>query len=91
MEEFEDFLSELNRKNEEEAFGEDMVATSIENTYSLLTGEPGAFPEYGGMLLTFIDPDLEPTEEEYDEMIAYFEDLEEYEKCAELLKMKKEL
>lgn len=91
MEEFEDFLSELNRKNEEEAFGEDMVATSIENTYSLLTGEPGAFPEHGGMLLTFIDPDLEPTEEEYDEMIAYFEDLEEYEKCAELLKMKKEL
>jgi|TARA_Y100000389_G_scaffold190848_1_gene216169 hypothetical protein len=41
------------------------------------------------MPVFFIPPDKEVDNEDIDEMIAYYEDLECYEECAVLLKLKK--
>ena len=41
------------------------------------------------MPVFFIPPEEEVNNEDIDEMIAYYEDLECYEECAELLKIKK--
>jgi len=41
------------------------------------------------MPVFFISPDKEVDNEDIDEMIAYYEDLECYEECAALLKLKR--
>ena len=80
---------------------------SIENTYQLISGnatleglltylsfiviEDGQeFPE-DMMPVFFIEPGAEPTKDEIDEMIKYFERQEEYEKCMYLKDFKLKL
>lgn len=41
------------------------------------------------MPVFFIPPDEEPDNEQIDSMIAHFEEMEAYEECAKLLKLKK--
>jgi|TARA_B110000967_G_scaffold47403_1_gene47932 hypothetical protein len=80
---------------------------SIENTYQLISGnatleglltylsfiviEDGQeFPE-DMMPVFFIEPGAEPTKDDIDEMIKYFERQEEYEKCMYLKDFKLKL
>jgi len=84
-----------------------MHSQSIENTYQLISGkatleqlltylsfivvEDGRdFPE-DMMPVFFIEPGSQPTIEELDEMIEYFEKQEEYEKCQYLKEFKLKL
>ena len=84
-----------------------MYGQSIENSYQLLSGkatldqllaylswmviDPNLdFPEEV-LPVFFIEPGEKPTEEELDEMIAYFERQEDYEKCQYLKEFKLKL
>ncbi len=74
-----------------------LVEQAFENSYLILT-KRNSFEdllekktEYGIKAIMIYDPTEGPDEDVYDDMIYYYEDLEEYEKCAELLKIKKEM
>jgi len=74
-----------------------LVEQAFENSYLILT-KKNSFEdllekktEYGIKAIMIYDPAEGPDEDVYDDMIYYYEDLEEYEKCAELLKIKKEM
>jgi hypothetical protein len=74
-----------------------LVEQAFENSYLILT-KRNSFEdllekktEYGIKAIMIYDPAEGPDEDVYDDMIYYYEDLEEYEKCAELLKIKKEM
>jgi len=69
---------------------EKFIDKGIVNTYDLITGkrefedivEDDAFPVF------FINPEEDLDNEDLDTMIDYFIETEEYEKCAELTKLK---
>ena len=71
-------------KDEEEMFHE-----SMENAYILVTSQLtfGELFDYNGCYLPY-NPKKEVTTEVFDELIDYFCELEEYEKCAKLKKLK---
>ena len=67
------------------------IEKSIENTYLLITNKK-TIDEIcleNEIPLFFIEPE-ELTNQDIEEMIEYFGEVEEYEKCNELLKLKKE-
>jgi len=59
--------------------------------YLEMRREEGELPpdDLSTMPVFFIPPNEEPDNEDIDSMIAHFEELECYEECAELLKLKK--
>tara|TARA_R100001163_G_C5047070_1_gene184270 strand:- start:756 stop:1061 length:306 start_codon:yes stop_codon:yes gene_type:complete len=74
-----------------------LVEQAFENSYLILT-KKNSFEdllekktEYGIKAIMIYDPAEGPDENVYDDMIYYYEDLEEYERCAELLSIKKEM
>lgn len=72
---------------------EDWMQEGIQNSYEMLV-EGRTLPELLANFsetVTFLPPDEEPSPEDLDTMISHFEDLEEYEKCAKLLKIKNSL
>lgn len=72
---------------------EDWMQEGIQNSYEMLV-EGKTLPELLANFsetVTFLPPDEEPCPEDLDTMISHFEDLEEYEKCAKLLKIKNSL
>jgi hypothetical protein len=77
-------------KSEEEILYE----ICINNVYMLLTGKQtfGDIMDYGNAWFIFNSlDDLEINRNKYiDEAIQYYEEIEEYEKCNELLKIKDE-
>lgn len=66
------------------------IEKSIENTYLIVTNRKTVdeICLENKIPLFFIEPD-ELTDEDIEEMIEYFVEKEEYEKCSELLKLKK--
>jgi len=74
---------------------DDFIDKGIVNTFKLITGK-SSYEEIvsesdgpGGGTVFFIFPEDEPDNEDIDTMIEYFTSTEEYEKCAELIKLKK--
>ena len=84
---------------------DNFIDQAIWNTYQVITGiydfdtlidhlelrkeEVEDPDDISVMPVFFIPPDEVVCNEDIDEMIAYYEDLECYEECAELLKIKK--
>jgi len=73
---------------------DNFINTGIVNTFNLITGKL-TYEEIltesngpGGGTIFFIFPEDEPDSEDLDTMIDYFIKTEEYEKCAELTKLK---
>lgn len=74
-----------------------IVEQAFENSYLVLTRQ-STFEDlldrktkYGIKAIMIYDPTEGPDEDIYDDMIGYYEDLEEYERCAELLKVKNKM
>jgi hypothetical protein len=74
-----------------------LVDQAFENSYQVLTSR-STFEDlldkktkYGVKAIMIYDPTEGPDEDIYDDMIHYYQDLEEYERCAELLKIKNEM
>ena len=74
-----------------------IVEQAFENSYQVLTNR-SSFEEimdrktkYGVKAIMIYDPSEDPDENIYNDMIHYYEDLEEYERCAELLKVKNKM
>ena len=75
----------------EQLENEEMLNDSILNSYYVLTGKATVeniikrqeFPMF------FINPDEELDEDSLNDMLDYFISTEEYEKCSELIKLKK--
>ena len=72
----------------------ELIEASIRNSYDILVGEK-TFDEIINQenieyIMFHIDPFIDfPEDEDIDYLIAYFEQNEEYEKCARLLNLKK--
>ena len=69
------------------------INTGIINSYKLIMGEKtmDEIVEKSKMPIFFIHPDENYDNEDLDMMIEYFITTEEYEKCAELTKLKKQV
>jgi len=74
-----------------------IVDQAFENSYQVLTSR-STFEDlldkktkYGVKAIMIYDPSQDPDEDVYDDIIVYYEELEEYERCAELLKIKNEM
>jgi|TARA_R100000781_G_C4069058_1_gene123834 hypothetical protein len=74
-----------------------IVEQAFENSYMVLT-KKASFEDlldvndkYGLKAIMIYNPSDEPDEDVYNDTIYYYEDLEEYEKCAELLKIKNKI
>lgn len=85
MEEME--FSSLEQELEAKAQAEEMFNLAMDANYDILSGNK-TLSEFGETGIFFHDPNRYPTSEEADDMISYFESIEEYEKCAHLLKIK---
>ncbi len=68
---------------------EEIIHESMENAYIILTKKLtfNDLFDYNGCYLPY-NPRKKITEEVFDDLIDYFCELEEYEKCAELKKVK---
>ena len=88
----EDFLPELN-ESEKYHYEQMMIERAFENSYLVLTKKitfeklMNRKEKYGMKAILIYDPSEEPKKVIYDDMIDYFEDEEDYEKCAELKKI----
>ena len=74
-----------------------IVDQAFENSYQVLTSR-STFEDlldkktkYGVKAIMIYDPTEDPDEDIYDDIIVYYEDLEEYERCAELLSIKNKI
>ena len=74
-----------------------IVEQAFENSYLILT-KKNSFEElldkqtkYGIKAIMIHNPEEDPEEDIYNDVIYYYEDLEEYERCAELLKLKNKM
>ena len=74
-----------------------IVEQAFENSYQILT-KKSTFEdlldkkmEYGVKAIMIYNPEEDPDEDVYDDIIYYYVDLEEYEKCAELLSIKQKV
>ena len=80
-------------KNEMDQYQEDleMLDISMDNAYRVLTNRTSIKrlmnSKDRGCWLPYSDI-FDPTDEDIDSVISYYSDLEEYEKCAELVKAK---
>jgi hypothetical protein len=90
----EDNLPELSEAEKYE-MEQMMIEKAFDNSYLVLTKKT-TFEElfekkskFGMRAVMMFDPGEEPDEDLFDDVIYYYEDLEEYERCAELLKIKK--
>jgi hypothetical protein len=92
-EEKDDYLPELSESDKYEV-EQIMIERAFENSYMILTKKTTfeklleVKSKFGMRAITMHDPSEEPDEDLYDDMIYYFEDNENYERCAELLKLK---
>jgi hypothetical protein len=84
----------MTRKNEMDQYQEDleMLDVSMKNAYRVLTNRISIrrlinSSDDQGMWLPYSDI-FNPSNEDIDSVINYYSDLEEYEKCAELVKIK---
>tara|TARA_Y100001938_G_scaffold130514_1_gene186560 strand:- start:3426 stop:3734 length:309 start_codon:yes stop_codon:yes gene_type:complete len=74
-----------------------IVEQAFENSYLILTKKNsfedllGKQTKYGIKAIMIYNPEEDPDEDVYDDMIHYYEDLEEYERCAELLSIKQKI
>ena len=74
-----------------------IIEKAFENSYQVLTKKTTfeklmtRKEKYGMRAILIYDPSEDPDELIYDDMIHYFEDLEEYERCAELLSIKNKM
>ena len=84
----EDDNDQIVTKNNEELYKE-----AIENAYLILTDKLtfNELFEYNGCILPYNPKLNNVSEDTFDDMIDYFCDLEEYEKCAEIKKIKDSL
>jgi hypothetical protein len=71
-----------------------LVEQAFENTYRVVTNR-SSFEDlmtkqdrYGIKAIMIFDPSEDPDEALYDDLICYYEGLEEYERCGELLGIK---
>ena len=71
--------------------------SAFENSYKVLTKKTtfeklmDTKDKFGIKAIMIYDPSEEPNEDVWDDVIYYYEDLEEYERCAELLKLKNKI
>jgi hypothetical protein len=91
-EEFEDEMSESQRISLEE----DVLESAITNSYLMLTGKvrfSDLAKDITGDIITvtIYDPDDGPTRTQLNVIIKFFEESEEYEKCAEIKKILDEM
>tara|TARA_R100001015_G_C4627792_1_gene187527 strand:- start:1332 stop:1637 length:306 start_codon:yes stop_codon:yes gene_type:complete len=88
-----DFLADL-PEDEKYEYEQMLVDNAFENAYKVLTKKTtfeklmDAKDKFGIKAIMIYDPSEEPDEDVWDDVIYYYEDLEEYERCAELLKLK---
>ena len=74
-----------------------IVEQAFENSYKVLTRKTSfedlldVNEKYGIKAVMIFDPHSGADEDVYNDVIHYYEDLDEYEKCAELLKVKKKV
>jgi hypothetical protein len=74
-----------------------IVEQAFENSYKVLTRKASfedlldVNEKYGIKAIMIYDPHSGADEDIYNDVIYYYEELEEYEKCAELLKIKKKV
>tara|TARA_R110001583_G_scaffold749_5_gene6889 strand:+ start:4673 stop:4984 length:312 start_codon:yes stop_codon:yes gene_type:complete len=74
-----------------------IVEQAFENSYRVLTKKVSfedlldAKEKYGVKGIMIFDPNDDLDQDVYDDIIYYYEDLEDYEKCAELLKEKQKI
>ena len=91
-----DFLSELPEEEKYE-YEQMLVDSAFENSYKVLTKKTtfeklmDTKDKFGIKAIMIYDPSEEPNEDVWDDVIYYYEDLEEYERCAELLKLKNKM
>jgi|TARA_R100000081_G_C4736217_1_gene126250 hypothetical protein len=89
-----DFLPEMSESEKYEV-EQMMIDKAFDNSYLVLTNKATIEEllerksKYGMKGIMMFDPGDEPDEDLFDDVIYYYEDLEEYERCAELLKIKK--
>ena len=86
--------------SEKLAYEERVVSEAFNNSYLIITNRkkfedllplPHERTEDKMMAITAHNPEEDPDIDTLDNMIYYYEDFEEYEKCAELLNVKKKL
>jgi|TARA_R110000765_G_scaffold398858_1_gene493341 hypothetical protein len=71
-----------------------MIDRAFDNSYLVLTNKASMEDlleeksKFGMKGIMMFNPGEEPDEDLFDDVIYYYEDLEEYERCAELLKIK---
>ena len=88
-----DFLPEMNETEKYEV-EQMLIDRAFENSYLILTNKTTmdklmeSKSKFGMKAMLMYDPTEEPDKDLFDDMIYYFEDNEDYEKCAELLKLK---
>jgi len=88
-----DFLPEMSETEKYEV-EQMLIDRAFENSYLILTKKTtmDALMErkskFGMKAMLMYDPSEKPDKDLFDDMIHYFEDNEDYEKCAELLKLK---
>tara|TARA_R110002012_G_scaffold278308_2_gene465880 strand:- start:1576 stop:1815 length:240 start_codon:yes stop_codon:yes gene_type:complete len=73
-----------------EKYDTEILDDAMQNAYAILTGKytfDALLEMYDELPLPF---NIEQEEPDYDAMIEYFIEIEEYEKCNELLKLKNE-
>ena len=86
-------LSDLSEE-EKYHYEQMIIEKAFENSYKVLTNKTtfedlmAKKEKYGLRAILIYDPSEDPDEFVFDDAIDYFEELEEYEKCAELLKLK---
>ena len=74
-----------------------IVEQAFENSYKVLTRKASfedlldLKQEYGVKAVMIFNPADDADEDVYNDLIYYYEDLEQYERCAELLKIKRKV
>ena len=88
-----DFLPEMSETEKYEV-EQMLLEKAFENSYLIITKKTTMDvlmekkSQFGMKAMLMHDPGEEPDDDLYDDMIDHFEYYEEYEKCAELLKLK---
>ena len=91
-----DFLPEMSEQEKYEV-EQMLIEKAFENSYLILTNKTTMDKlmekksKFGMKAMLMYDPSEEPDEDLFDDMIYHFEDFEDYEKCAELLKLKNKM
>tara|TARA_R100001463_G_scaffold53943_2_gene104945 strand:+ start:97 stop:408 length:312 start_codon:yes stop_codon:yes gene_type:complete len=88
-----DFLPEMSETEKYEV-EQMLIDRAFENSYLILTNKTTMDKlmerksKFGMKAMLMYDPTEEPDKDLFDDMIYYFEENEDYEKCAELLSLK---